>query len=778
MMKKLSIGIGAKIFVGFIALIIIGVVIGVAGYFSLSRVTSAGSISDLSAGVQQKILEARILEKEYLLRKDEDSYNRLLKCLGELDAHAANLRSGMDQSSNFGEINEALQVYRQAMAEIKKLEEEDAKALKELQAVAGDITTMAKAESAKAASAVKEDILQRNSKALKEYALESIKNITAVGHDVLKYYHEKQMTKEEALEAVRTLHFAGDNYFFVVQEDLILVAHGSDRKLEGRDFGKIQDKKTGKTFMIDVVEGAIKSGESFTEYFWTKPGMGDAIFPKVTYAKHFKPWNLVICAGVYIEDIESQVAKTGKAFEEGINKLEQANGINTAMLEARIDALYFFSYGQKQEKVAEGISRLKQFAASNEGLRQKGDVYLDYFNRRVRNASARVQDVAKIDAAAEKTAKVAGGIGAYALNVFSDAASGGKKFISIFILIGVAIGFLIATLLARTIIRPIKHAIHGILETSEQVSSASAQVSSASHELAQGATHQAASIEETSSALEEMTSMTKQNAENAGHANELTKESRTIVGEANKTMEHLTASMSEISKASEETQKIVKTIDEIAFQTNLLALNAAVEAARAGEAGAGFAVVAEEVRNLAMRAAEAARNTAGMIESTVAKVKEGSALVEKTNLDFRKVASCVTKSEELVGEIAAASVEQAQGISQINGAIAQMDKVVQHNSANAEESAAASQQMNSQAGNLEGYLKDLVNLVGGDVAKNMKSNGKNGGQPPVADFQTITTASKPRQKTNGKKPPQAPKACDKSRANQVIPFDEGGMEEF
>ena len=251
------------------------------------------------------------------------------------------------------------------------------------------------------------------------------------------------------------------------------------------------------------------------------------------------------------------------------------------------------------------------------------------------------------------------------------------------------------------------------MDTSEQVASASCQVSSASRQLADGAFEQAASIEETASALESMTSMTKQNAGNAVQANELTRESGKIVGEANRTMSLLTASMTEISGASEQTQKIVKTIDEIAFQTNLLALNAAVEAARAGEAGAGFAVVADEVRNLAMRAAEAARNTAGMIESTVAKVKEGSSLVDKTNLDFRRVAGCVAKSEELIGEIAAASHEQSQGIEQINGAIANMNKVIQQNSANAEESSSASELMAAQARNLEDYLQELLTLVGG-----------------------------------------------------------------
>jgi methyl-accepting chemotaxis protein len=196
--------------------------------------------------------------------------------------------------------------------------------------------------------------------------------------------------------------------------------------------------------------------------------------------------------------------------------------------------------------------------------------------------------------------------------------------------------------------------------------------------------------------------------------------------------------MKEISIASEQTAKIIKTIDEIAFQTNLLALNAAVEAARAGEAGAGFAVVAGEVRNLAMRAAEAAKNTAGLLEGTVKKIQSGSNMVSKTNEDFGKVAAGSKKVGGLVGEIAAASREQAQGIEQINIAMAEMDRVVQQNASNAEESAKASEGMNVQAEQMKKFVDHLVVLVGG--------NGKRtaGSSPRVArKFEKDSVPSEP-----------------------------------
>ena len=315
---------------------------------------------------------------------------------------------------------------------------------------------------------------------------------------------------------------------------------------------------------------------------------------------------------------------------------------------------------------------------------------------------------------------------------------------------------------ARGITMPINRIIEGLGEGSNQVAAASSQVSASSQSLAEGASEQAASIEETSSSMEEMASMTKKNAENAGHADNLMKEANQVVIDANESMGLLTGSMEDISKASEETSKIIKTIDEIAFQTNLLALNAAVEAARAGEAGAGFAVVAEEVRNLAMRSADAAKNTATLIEGTVKKVNEGSDLVSRTNDAFGKVAASAGKVGELVAEISEASNEQSQGIDQVNIAVSEMDKVVQQNAANAEESASASEEMNAQAEQLKAYVGDLVMVISGSngealsvtTKKNVKHIASNYQAGPVQERKLLQSGTK------------------EIRPDQVIPFDE------
>lgn len=279
------------------------------------------------------------------------------------------------------------------------------------------------------------------------------------------------------------------------------------------------------------------------------------------------------------------------------------------------------------------------------------------------------------------------------------------------------IGLAFALFLARTISTLLTRMAQDMAGGALQVASASGQILSSSQALADGASSQAAAVEQISATMEEITAMTRQDAENATQSEQLLKETNQVLTATDNSMKKLTISMGEISTASTETIKIVKTIDEIAFQTNLLALNAAVEAARAGEAGAGFAVVANEVRSLAMRATEAAKNTSDLIEGTVKKIKVGSELVAETNESFHAVSQSIEKISITIGEIAGSSKEQAIAIKQVNDAINQVDNVTQQNTATAEESASASQELNSEVKKMRGAVDELLTLVGGKVTE-------------------------------------------------------------
>ena len=322
------------------------------------------------------------------------------------------------------------------------------------------------------------------------------------------------------------------------------------------------------------------------------------------------------------------------------------------------------------------------------------------------------------------------------------------------------VGLTVLTLVAlcvsifATVVRPIRQVMGELQNTGLQLDSASAQLAAANQTLSSGASEQASSVEETSASLEEMSSMVQATADNCQRAKALATETRVVVEGGSRTMVEMVEAMAEIDSSSGQVAKIVKDIDEIAFQTNILALNAAVEAAGAGEAGAGFAVVADEVRSLAQRSAAAAKATAHKIEQAIGSTRKGSQCTARVGESLEQISKKMAATDSLVGEIATAAREQAQGIEQINAAIGQMEKVAQSNAANAEETAAAAAQVEAQGGALNEIVDRLQALAGGRA----HPESRDGSPPPRdPDRQTVMVWAKPTVEKPAGRPAASPR---------------------
>lgn len=278
---------------------------------------------------------------------------------------------------------------------------------------------------------------------------------------------------------------------------------------------------------------------------------------------------------------------------------------------------------------------------------------------------------------------------------------------------GVVLVNLTGLLVARSIPQAFLGLVHRLAEGSRQIDAAAGHVASSSEALAVSTSEEAASLEETSASLEEISSMTRHNADNSSEAKNLATEMRQAAETGSSDMASMAQAMAAIKESSDNIAKIIHTIDEIAFQTNILALNAAVEAARAGEAGLGFAVVAEEVRNLALRSASAARETAEKIEDSIQKSAAGVEINSKVSKGLGHIVDKARQVDDLIALIASASAEQSQGIGQLNTTIAKMDVMTQSNAAAAEESSQVASDLKSQATSLGVLVNELQLLVGG-----------------------------------------------------------------
>jgi uncharacterized protein Yka (UPF0111/DUF47 family) len=433
----------------------------------------------------------------------------------------------------------------------------------------------------------------------------------------------------------------------------------------------------------------------------------------------------------------------------GIDSLpvtEQATGIERELLNARIDFIYFVTIQkegsldkgwerfrnaqQALPKLRELVNRSPSLAGLRPDLERLSRGFDNYqpalehivdMVQKGQNHGPDFPDVVKewarlggemVDAAAllaRHGSQVTGdsaGQAAEQLRQFGNAL-GAASVASL--LLGVALTFLISLNVTRALGKIVRE----LAEVAHQVAGGASEISGSAETLAQGASRQAASLEETSSSSEEINSMASQNAQNSKSAADNVVEASQRIGEANRNLEQMVASMNEINASSDQISKIIKVIDEIAFQTNILALNAAVEAARAGQAGLGFAVVADEVRNLAQRCAQAARDTAALIEESIAKSNDGKAKLDRVSAAVQSITESAGKAKTLVDEVKLGSEEQARGIEQISKAITQIQDVTQSTAAQAEKSAAASRELSTHAQAINLVVLRLGAMVSG-----------------------------------------------------------------
>ncbi len=483
---------------------------------------------------------------------------------------------------------------------------------------------------------------------------------------------EQNEAQRLAMDAIAAMRYGEDDYFWINDSHPRMIMHPFNPALNGKDLSGFADPD-GTQLFNEMVKVTRAQGAGFVNYRWEKPGHTQPV-DKVSYVALVSEWGWIVGTGLYTDDIKAQTQMM----------LYGAVGIVGFTILSSLVVVIWFARGLSQP-ISQVVHILQEMTRGHISQRLNLN---------------RSDEIGVMAATMDEFAE---SLEHELVDSMQRLAQGDLTFE-----IHPADEHDVIRGALKSMEEDLNDMVSKIQISGEQINSGASQVADASQSLSQGATESASSLEQISASINELASQTNLNADNAGQAAKLSTEASHAANRGNQSMNQLVSAMADINESSQSISKIIKVIDEIAFQTNLLALNAAVEAARAGQHGKGFAVVAEEVRNLAARSAKAASETTELIEGSVIKAQNGAEIAEETAKVLDEIVTHSTEVSNLIDEIAASSKEQAQGISQVNIGISQIDDVTQQNTANAEEGAAAAEQLSSQANLLRQMLSHFT----------------------------------------------------------------------
>ncbi|MGE0085344.1 MAG: cache domain-containing protein [Desulfococcaceae bacterium] len=551
--------------------------------------------------------------------------------------------------------------------------------------------------------------------------------------------------REEALRIIKNLRYGPENkdYFWINDTRPYMIMHPYKPELDGTDLSKYKDPK-GKHLFMEFVKVCTEKGEGFVDYQWPRYGSDDT-GPKLSFVRLFKPWNWIIGSGVYLELAEDQL----KAEAEETIKNIRYGPENNDYFWINDTQPIMIMHPYKPELNGSHLGEYKDINGKHLFLEfvrvclEKGEGYVDYYWPRygaeepmpklsfvqifkpwdwIIGTGIYTDDIDAILKKRQEELKartqaaelsMTRRISEVRREINEEIRRTLTRILALTLGILLAVWIILYIVIRSSITRPIQRTVTGLREIAQQMAAAADQIAVGSQHVAENISHQAAAIEQSSAAIEEMAAMSQETSIMTRGTEELMNENIQKSARSLKSLMELTRNMVQIEADSDNITQIIKDIESIAFQTNLLALNAAVEAARAGNAGASFAVVAGEVKNLAAHTANAAKKTQGLLHNTLSRISEASQSIQLVNNDFTDIIESATAMGEKTESITHASREQSRGIEQLSLAASEIDKAAQQVAANAQESAAAAEELAAQAKETESYISMLSSLVGG-----------------------------------------------------------------